>query len=239
MIHYRFYWFRYDVALSFAEEDRAYADRVAALLKQERISVYYDDHERADAWGKDLLVHLEKVYRIKARFCIIFISQYYKDKRWTRQEAEWAQARAFLSRNEAYILPYRLDATEIPAIKESIAYLSPQTHNEKDLVRAVAGKVAQHRKRRRRTGITLMLSLFLLADIGTYAFSGRSTLSARLLELMQLRDRWHFSAVCADGTLSVGRKAGACSGHKGVAAAIDTMLIGESIQDCKRSLIAR
>ena len=38
---------RYDVALSFAGEDREYVDRVAAALVRSGVSVFYDHYEEA------------------------------------------------------------------------------------------------------------------------------------------------------------------------------------------------
>ena len=52
---------KYHVALSFAGEDRDYVKRVAAQLKSDGVSVFYDDYEEAALWGKDLYAHLTKV----------------------------------------------------------------------------------------------------------------------------------------------------------------------------------
>lgn len=45
---------KYDIALSFAGENREYVDKVAKLLKDKGISVFYDLFEKANMWGKDL-----------------------------------------------------------------------------------------------------------------------------------------------------------------------------------------
>lgn len=46
--------FDYEVAISFAGEDRGVAEQIAGLLKDEGITVFYDKYEEADLWGKDL-----------------------------------------------------------------------------------------------------------------------------------------------------------------------------------------
>ena len=51
----------------------------------------------------------------KARYCVMFFSQHYVAKAWTKHELKAAQARA-LNENEEYILPIRLDSTEIPLL---------------------------------------------------------------------------------------------------------------------------
>jgi hypothetical protein len=42
----------YDVALSFAGDDREYVQRVAAALRQSGVSVFCDRHEEAALWGR-------------------------------------------------------------------------------------------------------------------------------------------------------------------------------------------
>lgn len=113
----------YDVALSFAGEDRAYAEALASALKQRGIRVFYDDFEKDRLWGEDLYTYLDELYRFKAIFCVVFLSENYATKLWTNHERESAQSKAFLQ-NRPYILPIRLDNTEIPGIRPTVAYLT-------------------------------------------------------------------------------------------------------------------
>lgn len=46
--------YKYDIALSFAEEDRDYVEKVATLLKSNRIRVFYNKFEQVDLLGKGL-----------------------------------------------------------------------------------------------------------------------------------------------------------------------------------------
>ncbi len=112
----------YDVALSFAGEDRETVKRLAELLKDSGYKVFYDDYEVANLWGKDLYVHLSDVYRNRARYCVMFLSYHYSHKLWTNHERKAAQARAFRESSD-YILPVRFDDTEIPGISDTIGYL--------------------------------------------------------------------------------------------------------------------
>ena len=113
---------QYDVALSFAGEDRHYAKQLAEFLEAGGYSVFYDDFERAQLWGKDLYVDLSSVYRDLARYCVVFMSKHYARKPWTNHERRSAQARAFEEDRE-YILPVRIDDTEIPGILPTDGYL--------------------------------------------------------------------------------------------------------------------
>jgi hypothetical protein len=112
----------YEVALSFAGEDRGYVGAVAKALKERRVRVFYDEFESVTLWGKDLYVHLDDIYRKQARYCVMFLSENYKNKLWTNHERESAQARAFEERSD-YILPVKIDDTEIPGVRPTVGYI--------------------------------------------------------------------------------------------------------------------
>src|SRR5215813_13480167 len=104
---------RYDVALSFAGEDRLYVEKVAFALRNEGVKIFYDDYEKVTLWGRDLYAHLDWVYRGASRYCVVFISRHYAEKVWTNHERASAQARALIE-NQEYVLPARFDDTEVP-----------------------------------------------------------------------------------------------------------------------------
>ena len=114
--------YKYDIVLSFAGEDREYAKEIAECLKANGVKVFYDEFEEHKLWGQDLYVYLDNIYRNEARFCLMFLSKDYAKKLWTNHERESAQARAF-QQNEEYILPIKLDDTEIPGIRPTTGYL--------------------------------------------------------------------------------------------------------------------
>ncbi len=124
--------YKYDVALSFAGEDRDYVQRVADGLVARGISVFYDAYEEAGLWGKDLYDHLIKVYQEDAQYTVIFISKYYRDKVWTNHERRAAQARA-LNESYGYILPARFDDTAIEGLLPTIVYIDLRTHSPQEV----------------------------------------------------------------------------------------------------------
>jgi hypothetical protein len=132
----------YDVALSFAGEDRIHAEALAQALFRRRVKVFYDKYEKNTLWGKDLYTHLSDLYQKKARYCVMFFSQSYVAKVWTRHELKSAQARA-LSENEEYILPIRLDSTEIPGILKTTAYLNWHEETPESVAEAVLEKLGK------------------------------------------------------------------------------------------------
>jgi TIR domain-containing protein len=120
--------YEYDVALSFAGEDRAVAEALASLLREDGVRVFYDRYEQAQLWGKDLYQHLTTVYRDKAKYCIVFASARYADKLWARYELRQAQARAFRE-NREYLLLLRLDDTDLPGVNPTVCYVDLREHD--------------------------------------------------------------------------------------------------------------
>lgn len=132
--------FDYDIAFSFAGEDRAVAEELASKLKEDGVRVFYDAYEKAALWGKDLYQHLQTVYRDRAHYCIIFVSSSYADKVWTRHELKQAQSRAFREHSE-YILPVRLDDTEIPGLNATTGYIDLRQHTLEEIRKVVLQKL--------------------------------------------------------------------------------------------------
>lgn len=132
--------FDYDVALSFAGEERNYVEQVADILVDLGLKVFYDRYEEVDLWGSDLYTHLDDVYQHKSRYCVVFISKYYKEKLWTNHERKSAQARAFREKG-GYILPVRFDDTEIPGIRPTTGFLRLDGMSPEELAYLIAKKI--------------------------------------------------------------------------------------------------
>lgn len=130
----------YDLALSYASENRDLAQALALELKRRGVAVFYDRLEQADLWGKDLYQHLSDVYRYRARYCLVFVSAAYARRTWTRFELTSAQARALASEHE-YILPLRLDETELPGLPSTVAYVDARQLSVGEIVDLVLQKL--------------------------------------------------------------------------------------------------
>jgi hypothetical protein len=63
--------FDYEIALSFAGEDRTQAEKLAHALRASNVRVFYDEFDKASLWGKDLFQHLEGIYKDKAKYCVV------------------------------------------------------------------------------------------------------------------------------------------------------------------------
>jgi Uncharacterized protein containing a TIR (Toll-Interleukin 1-resistance) domain len=132
--------FKYDIAVSFAGEDRSIVEKFVNALAANDISVFYDSWEQAQLWGKDLYQHLDMIYQQAAQYCVIFISENYVKKAWTKHELRSAQARAF-QQNSEYILPIKLDDTELPGLPSTIAYIDLRNTSIEEIVNSLSEKI--------------------------------------------------------------------------------------------------
>lgn len=130
----------YEVALSFAGEERPYVDEVAGHLRAAGINVFYDKFETVNLWGKNLYAHLSEVYSKRSRYVVVFLSEAYKKKAWARLELESAQARAF-AEIEDYLLPARFDGTEFPGIHPTRGYVDLKDVTPRELAAMIKEKV--------------------------------------------------------------------------------------------------
>lgn len=133
---------RYDIVLSFAGEDREYVEKAADFLDRASVSVFYDRNEEASLWGKDLVEHLDLVYRRRGRYCVMFVSSHYAAKMWTTHERRSAMTRALEERTE-YILPVRFDQTEIPGLRSTIGYVEAAKKTPEQLARLILQKLGR------------------------------------------------------------------------------------------------
>ncbi len=132
----------YDVALSFAGEDRVYVEQVAEGLRQAGVSVFYDKFEKAELWGKNLIDHLADIYQHRSQFVVMFVSKAYVDKAFPRLERQHAQARALVAKEE-YILPARFDDTEVPGLPPTIGYTDLRNTSADELVGLILRKLGR------------------------------------------------------------------------------------------------
>lgn len=130
----------YDIVISFAGEDRTIAEKIAKKLKTLEYNVFYDKYEQATLWGKDLYEHLSDIYSKKGKFCLMIISKHYAEKNWTNHERKAAQARAF-EQSKEYILPLKLDDTEIPGLHSTTGYLDYRMVSLEDIVACLKFKL--------------------------------------------------------------------------------------------------
>jgi len=130
----------FDVALSFAGEDREYVENVANALAALGITVFYDRFEQVNLWGADLAEHLGRVYGKDSRFVVLFASRHYAAKAWPNHEKQFALAR-HLKGDKGRLLPVRFDETEIPGLPPTMGYLDVRALGPEKLAELIRQKV--------------------------------------------------------------------------------------------------
>lgn len=131
---------KYDVALSFAGEDRDYVEKVVTYLRDQGISVFYDNHHKTSLWGKDLFQHLHTIYMELAKCCVVFISKHYPLKLWTQHELKAVQSKVLIQGDD-YLLPVRFDDTIIPGLNPTIGYIDCSVVNPTELGALIKEKI--------------------------------------------------------------------------------------------------
>ncbi|WP_157985395.1 toll/interleukin-1 receptor domain-containing protein [Lentzea terrae] len=135
--------YEFDVAPSFAEEDRDRVLPIVERLKDLGVNVFYDEDRQVEMWGVDLVEYFSETFSSRARFVLLFSSQHYVSA-WARVQRRAAQARA-LEEHTEYLLPIRIDDTPVPGLLPTIAYLDVRKHSDEVIAQAVVQKLAQHR----------------------------------------------------------------------------------------------
>lgn len=137
--------YEYEVALSFAGEDRRFAEAIASGLKGAGLNVFYDDYYAEELWGEDLSVKLREVYHSSSQFCIMIISEQYVQKMWPSHERQQAIERMIQQQGKTYILPVRLDGYtgEVPGMSGTISYLAVKSSDHQVVIDAFLRKVGR------------------------------------------------------------------------------------------------
>lgn len=130
----------YDLAISFAGEDRSVAKNIATKLRRMGYQIFYDEFERAKLLGEDLTSVLGDIYANRSRYCLILISKNYIEKPWTKHERQFALSRA-LKERRAYILPLKLDDTELPGLSPTVGYLDLRNTDVAEVCSLLASKL--------------------------------------------------------------------------------------------------
>lgn len=136
--------YEYDVALSYAGENRDYVEAVASILKQNGMKVFYDKDEDIEIqlWGKDLGDELDRIYRLASEYVVIFISEPYAMKMWTNHERKSALAKALELKRE-YVLPARFDDAVLDGLRPTVRFVDLRKQPPESFAQMIMRKVRE------------------------------------------------------------------------------------------------
>jgi len=115
--------FEYTVALSFAGEQRKYAEELYLHFVSRGIKCFCDEMYKEKLWGANLPTFLKDIYYSKSRYCVMLISKEYVTKAYPLFESENAIARQ-IEQGGKYILPVKFDNVDVPGLPSTIGYLN-------------------------------------------------------------------------------------------------------------------
>ena len=114
--------YAFDVAVSFAGEDRELAEDVVNQFRVAGLTVFCDTDCMPAMWDGELLEDLDQVYCSRARSVIIFVSYPYSKKMWAQHQRRSALACA-LEQARSHVLLVRLDSTRLKGLRPTTGYL--------------------------------------------------------------------------------------------------------------------
>ncbi len=102
--------YTYEVAISFAEEDRNAALALSLAFEIEGFkSIYYYPEKQEDYLGEELEKILTNIYCREAKYAVILFSEHYLKKDFTRVELEAIKNRMKSESSHVYMIPVKLN----------------------------------------------------------------------------------------------------------------------------------
>lgn len=136
--------FDFDLAVSFAGEDRTLVASIVDKCKKKGYTVFYDADEVASMWGEDLTEYFANTYENRARAALMFVSEHYARKPWTTHERRSILVRALEqgpTGDGPYLLPIRIDDTKLPGVRDSIAFIDSRHYTLDEIANFVEKKL--------------------------------------------------------------------------------------------------
>jgi hypothetical protein len=124
----------YDIAVSFATEQRDYVERTVAAARAMGLRVFYDRDMSNAWWGSNFLLEQRKIYGQRALHFVPFISTEYLAAPHPLDQFSYAMMRAIERRNR-YILPVLVGTVVVPPemLHPHVGYLRAEEHTPEKL----------------------------------------------------------------------------------------------------------
>ena len=131
---------KFEVALSYASEDRAYVEKVHKKLREKRINVFFDKAYEIDAWGEHSDSYFGEIFS-KAKYCVAFISRHYLKKGFPLHELHNAMA-SEIKEKSIKVLPVKLDDVDLPSgLPKTKIWVNAQNISPEKLAEMIITKI--------------------------------------------------------------------------------------------------
>lgn len=133
---------RFDIAVSFADEQRRYVEHTVVAARNLGLKVFYDKDALFDWWGLNFIVEQRKIYSGSTLFVVPFISKEYLERPFPMDEFAAAMIKAVRLRHP-YVLPIVVGDVDIPAelLHPHIGFLRAEDHTPEELATRMKVKV--------------------------------------------------------------------------------------------------
>lgn len=189
--------YEYDVAVSYASEQRWYVEEFVRHLKKKRVKVFFDKHEEIQLLGVYLHEELLKIYSEGSRYIIIFLSKDYLKKAYTMWEARTALGES-VRRNNCVIV-IKFDDSTLPGLHETLNHLETkafpfpsefadffyQKLKDKPYVRKPINPETQLRKSFKQINDKISSMLHSLCECFGYAFDEDSSYNRNAYSVLE------------------------------------------------------
>jgi len=108
--------YEFDIAISFAGENRKFANFIVEQLGELDISVFYDRHYEDNYLGGPWSKHFEDVFVHRSRLVAALLDKHHKDKLWPTFERDCFSVRV----PQGEVIPIFLDDTIFPGIPKDL-----------------------------------------------------------------------------------------------------------------------
>ena len=108
--------YEYDVALSFAGENRELAKHIANQLQELDVPVFYDEAFEANFLGKAWTKKFKEIFANESRYVVVLLDKHHADKIWPTFEREHFAPRVA----DEHVIPIYLDDTKFVGIPADI-----------------------------------------------------------------------------------------------------------------------
>ena len=132
----------WDVAVSFAGEDREVVERLKNLMNDAGYTVFYDFDVQHQLWGIDLRAKLADVYANDAQYMVVFLSEHYPEKNWTNFEFEIGKD-ARSKRTATYLLPVIIDEVHVVGLSSNVGHIDLRRCSVDQLALSLIEKIEQ------------------------------------------------------------------------------------------------
>jgi hypothetical protein len=162
--------YKYDIAISVAEEDKEIAKLIVGELYKKRIRYYYYEEKAAECWGEYIINLTADSYGRSARYVLMITSKYFVKKYWSNIERQIALSN--LRPGNIHILQLKLDSTAIDGLSEHVVY-QEWNNNPEEIAELLKQKIREQKRAgyRRMIGYLSIPFVFIAMILITYFIS--------------------------------------------------------------------